>query len=63
MGRTFKSSLNSQYTVINLRYTYPMILAPVEGPAGMVSGAGDMDLDLPSTARARHERDDGREDG
>jgi hypothetical protein len=40
-----------------------MILAPVEGPAGMVSGAGDMDLDLPSTARARNERDDGREDG
>jgi hypothetical protein len=39
------------------------IKAPVEGPAGMISGAGDMDLDLPSTARARHERDDGREDG
>jgi hypothetical protein len=40
-----------------------MILAPVEGPAGVVTCAGDVNLDLPSTARASHERDDGREDG
>jgi hypothetical protein len=63
MGRTIKSNLNSQNTAINSRYTYPMIIAPVEGPAGMVSCATDVDLDLPSTARASHERNDGREDG
>jgi hypothetical protein len=65
MGRTIKSYLNattSKNIAINPRCTYPMILEPVEGPARVVTCARDVDLDLPSIARASHERGGGRDD-